>query len=33
MLKTRCDEYNDTQSVINWKLMNVDNLPQCKVRF
>ncbi|VVC25455.1 VRR-NUC domain [Cinara cedri] len=30
MLKTRCDEYFNTQSVINWNYMNVDNLPQCK---
>lgn len=31
MLKVRCEEYYDTQSVIQWNFMNVDNLPQCKV--
>lgn len=31
MLKERCDLYYDTQSVINWKFMDVNNLPLCKV--
>lgn len=31
MLKKCCDEYYDTQSVVNWKYMNVDNLPLCRV--
>lgn len=31
MLKTRCDEYFNIQSVINWKYMNSDKLPLCKV--
>eukprot|EP00102_Acyrthosiphon_pisum_P023119 XP_016660329.1 PREDICTED: fanconi-associated nuclease 1 [Acyrthosiphon pisum] len=30
MLKKCCDEYYDTQSVVNWKYMNVDNLPLCR---
>ncbi|XP_022164341.1 fanconi-associated nuclease 1-like [Myzus persicae] len=29
MLKKCCDEYYDTQSVVNWKYMNVDNLDLC----
>jgi len=31
ILKNYCDEYCDTQSVVNWKYMNVDNLPLCQV--
>lgn len=31
MLKVRSDEHFNTQSVINWKLLNVDNLPQYRV--
>lgn len=31
ILKIRCEEYYDTQSVINWYFMSVDNLPLCKV--
>jgi len=31
ILKKCCDEYYDTQSVVNWKYMNVDNLPLCHV--
>lgn len=30
-LKTCCDKYFKTQSVVNWKFMNTDNLPICKV--
>lgn len=30
ILKKFCDEYFETQSVINWKYMNVDNLPLCR---
>lgn len=33
LLKERCDEYLDTQSVINWKFMNNDNLQLCRVSF
>lgn len=32
MLKNNCDKYYDTQSVVNWKYMNVDNLDMCRVR-
>lgn len=31
ILKTGCDKYYETQSVVNWKFMNNDNLPMCKV--
>lgn len=31
MLKIYCDEHFNTQSVINWKFVNVDNLPMCRV--
>uniref|UniRef100_A0A2S2PDF8 Fanconi-associated nuclease n=1 Tax=Schizaphis graminum TaxID=13262 RepID=A0A2S2PDF8_SCHGA len=30
ILKNYCDEYYDTQSVVNWKYMNVDNLSLCR---
>lgn len=30
MLKNCCDEYYDTQSVVNWKFMNVANLSLCQ---
>lgn len=33
MLKKCCDEHFDTQSVINWKCINVDNLSVCKVSY
>jgi len=32
VLKKSCDKYCDTQSVVNWKYMNVDNLHLCRVR-
>lgn len=31
ILKKCCDEYYNIQSVVNWKYMNVDNLPLCRV--
>lgn len=31
MLKTRIDEHFDTQSVINWKMIIVENLPLYRV--
>ncbi|KAL4121330.1 hypothetical protein QTP88_013864 [Uroleucon formosanum] len=30
ILKKCCDEYYNIQSVVNWKYMNVDNLPLCR---
>jgi len=31
MLKEYCEKHYDTQSVINWKFINVDKIPLCKV--
>lgn len=33
MLKIYCDEHFETQSVVNWKFINADNLPICRVNY